>query len=72
MLAVGPTPGPQTPIHWWPRREVCRHCDVSVTPRGDTLEDWSPMFERLAGKVDTLMALALPLMVIGTWLALAH
>jgi hypothetical protein len=30
------------------------------------------MFERLAGKVDTLMALALPLMVIGTWLALAH
>jgi hypothetical protein len=30
------------------------------------------MLTRLAGAVDLLLALALPLMVIGTWLALAH
>ena len=30
------------------------------------------MLTRLAGAVDLLLALPLPLLVIGTWLALAH
>ena len=30
------------------------------------------MLKRLADAVDVLLALALPLMVIGTWFALAH
>jgi hypothetical protein len=47
-------------------------CDVAVMPPGGTLEPRFPMTKRILRVVDVAMALALLLLVLATWLALAH